>query len=138
MCHIVGVFPHEHAQYATWINTELVAALLLWTGWSSRGIYIIIAGMALATIQLATTLLPECSHKCWPDFIFSKTLVWEENFHSGIFPKFLIFKVSFSSLQCGWGHRWKCLRRIRTRLPLKQILLLYVQLEQVHSQTNHI
>ena len=53
---------------------------------------IFIAGLVLASSQLATTDLPERSQQPGPDFIFLKC-------HSRIFPTLLVFKVAFSSLQ---------------------------------------
>ena len=58
-----------------------------------------IVGLAIATSKLAATDLPERSHQTGPDFIFSKTFVWEEKCHSRILPTLLVFKVAFSSLQ---------------------------------------
>ena len=43
-----------------------------------------VVGLALATRELATTDLPERSHQPGPDFVFP-----------------IVFKVAFSSLQCG-------------------------------------
>ena len=43
-----------------------------------------IVGLALASSELATTDLLECSHQPGPNFSFSKTFVWEIKCHSRI------------------------------------------------------
>ena len=58
-----------------------------------------IVGLALASSELATTDLLERSHQPEPDFIFSKTFIWEIKCHSRILPTLLVFKEAFSSLQ---------------------------------------
>ena len=73
--------------------TEQAAAILLWTGR-------LMAGLALATSQFATTDLPEHTRQPGPVF-FSKTFVWEEKYHSEYFPTLLVLKEAFSSLQRG-------------------------------------
>ena len=66
--HFVGVFPHEHAQCATWINSRTnAAAVLLQTG------QVVLGKISIAsTSQSATTDLPERSHQPGKDLIFPK------------------------------------------------------------------
>ena len=72
MWYFVGVFPHEHAQRATWISYRIRSCNLI-ADWTIILGKISIAGLVLATSQLATTDLPECSHQPGPDFIFPKS-----------------------------------------------------------------
>ena len=71
MWHFVGVFPHEHAQCATWINYRISRCNFI-ADWTIVLWKISIAGLTLATSQLATTDLLEHSHHPGPDFIFPK------------------------------------------------------------------
>ena len=71
MWHFVGVFPHEHAQCETWINYRISRCNFI-ADWTIVLWKISIAGLTLATSQLATTDLLEHSHHPGPDFIFPK------------------------------------------------------------------
>ena len=71
-----------------------------------------IVGSALATSELATTDLPERSHQPAPDFVFPKRSFGKKSVIPG-------------SYQLSWFSKWPFLHyKRRTRLPLKQILLL--------------
>ena len=63
----MGVFPHEHdsKQYGLIISSYNYIA-----DWMIFLVKTSIAGLALATSQLATTDLPERSHQLEPNFIF--------------------------------------------------------------------
>ena len=52
-----------------------------------------IAGLALATSELATTDFPECSHQLGPDFIFPKRLFGKKS-------------VILGSYQHSWFSKW--------------------------------
>ena len=90
----VGVFPHEHAQYATWINYRLSSCNFI-TDWMIVLGKIFIAGLALATSQLATTDLPERSHQPGPDFIFLKCLLGKKSVIPGSYQHSLFSKWLF-------------------------------------------
>ena len=107
MWHFVGVFPHEHAQCGTWINYRIsrcnfIADWTIFLMWK-----ISIAGLTLATSQLATTDLLEHSHHPGPDFIFSKQSIGGEmslrdfsntlGFQSGLFFTTIRLKTQFSA-----------------------------------------
>ena len=85
-----------------------------------------IVGLALATSELATTDLPEHSLQPGPDFIFpkrsfGKKSVIRGSYQHSCFSKwpFLHYNEAEDTVVC---HSY--LRRRKTRLPLKQILLL--------------
>ena len=99
MWHFVGVFPNEHAQCETWINYRISRCNFI-ADWTIVLWKISIAGLTLATSQLATTDLLEHSHHPGPDLIFPKQSIGGKMSH-GIFPTLLGFKVAFSSLQSG-------------------------------------
>ena len=63
----MGVFPHEHAQCETWINYRVSRCNFI-EDWTIVLWKISIAGLTLATSQLATTDLLHPG----PDFIFPK------------------------------------------------------------------
>ena len=67
----MGVFPHEHAQCETWINYRISRCNFI-ADWTIVLWKISIAGLTLATSQLATTDLLEHSHHPEPDFILPK------------------------------------------------------------------
>ena len=52
--HFVGVFPHEHAQCDTWINYRISRCNFI-ADWTIVLWKVSIAGLTLATSQLATT-----------------------------------------------------------------------------------
>ena len=58
-----------------------------------------IAGLALATSQLATTDLPECSHQPGPDFIFFQNVCLGRN----VSGKKCVVQGSF---QHSWFSKW--------------------------------
>ena len=82
MWHFVGVFPHAHAQCATW-RISSCNFIADWT--IILGRYISIAGLALATSQFTTTDLPERSHQPEPDFIFPKRSFGKKSVIQGSF-----------------------------------------------------
>ena len=67
---------------------------------------IYIAGLAVATSQLATTDLRciKCIHINLPDFIFPKRSFEKKSVMRDLSNTLFFFKVAFSSLQWGWGH----------------------------------
>ena len=74
----VGVFPYEHVQCATWINYRTSSCIFI-ADWAIVLGEISIAGLALATSQVATTDLPERPHQPGPDFIFPKRSFWKKS-----------------------------------------------------------
>ena len=79
----MGVFTHEHAQCAAWVKLQNKWLQFI-ADWTIVMGNISIVGLALATSELATTDLPERSHRPGPDFKFSKTFVWEHWKKNGI------------------------------------------------------
>ena len=58
-----------------------------------------IVGLALATSELATTDLPECSHQPGPDFIYPKRSFGKKSIIPGSYQHSWFSKWSFSLLQ---------------------------------------
>ena len=106
MWHFVGVFPHEHAQCETWINYRISRWNFI-ADWTIVLWKIFIAGLTLATSQLATTSLQEHSHHPGPDFIFPKQSIGGKmslrdfsntlGFQSGLFFTTIRLRTQFSA-----------------------------------------
>ena len=102
----MGVFPPEHAQCATWINYRIRNCKFI-ADWTIVLGKISIAGLALASSQLATTDLLERSHQPGLDFIlpkrsFEKKSVIQGSFHNSWFSKrpFLYYNEAEDTVFC--------------------------------------
>ena len=91
----MGVFPHEHAQCETWVNYRISRCNFI-ADWTIVLWKIFIAGLTLATSQLATTDLLEHSHHPGPDFIFQKQSIGGKMSLRDFFQHF-------------WVSKWPCL-----------------------------
>ena len=106
MWDFVGVLPHEHAQCETWINYRISRCNFI-ADWMIVLGKISIAGLILATSQLATTDLLEHSHHPGPDFILSKQSIRGKislrdfsntlGFQSGLFFTTIRLRTQFSA-----------------------------------------